>query len=425
MYACDGGNQSEATQAATEATTQAIETEVETNAPETEALTRPCVLTVKDQDGNPVPDVSFELRMGGIKVADGISDAQGKATVSLADGAYVVVFTQVPEYYDGETNANIEVTENAATFDVAVKNITPNGEVDRPFVITQDTTEITLPANGTYHYIFYGGMNRYLYIENTTVNIIYKEQTYTPDENGNLKVVPVVDGTRDPITFAICNTTGAEVSFSLLIQANLGSMDRPIEITELNEKYTATVPKESTVYYFYQAKSDGIVMVSSPHTKNNITLQNTRNSAQSYYTNGSACEYMVVKKDDVVTIAVAATGKDDSVDIPFAVSEFAGTQENPVLLHKEKMAIHFDANASYFFGIGQIAPEHTVTIVVKGEGVEVKVGDQTYMADEEGKLQVEVSTAFEVVNTSKENGCEVSIEIVGGQEASTEEQATA
>lgn len=375
-----------------------------------------CVFTVKDKEGNLMSGVTFALSQNGTKVAEATTNDQGQATIDAKIGTYDVIYVLLPEYFEGEVD-EVVLTETTTAMALTVKDTTPNGEADRPFIIIEDTTNITLPANGTYHYVLHGGMNRYFLIENTTATMTYKDQTYLPDENGTLKVDIVTDGPRDPVTFAINNTTDAEMSLTLLIQAVLGSMERPIEITDLNTLITTSVPKEGTVYYKWVSGMDGVLMVSSANPLNNITMTNTRNSATSYFTDGSACEYLAVKADDAIVIAVGSLATDAATEIEFSLSLVAGTKEAPVVMGKDKIAFLIGAGASYAYSY--TPTEGTPgSLKVTGSDVRLVVDnvETVYTPDESGVITVSLAgldmpIIFHITNNNAEAGREVTIEI--------------
>lgn len=416
LSACNGGEQPTETTPDTTVSTDAV-TEAETTVETQPPVQVTCQFTLKDQEGNPMAGATFALMQNGEVVAEVICDDQGKGSATVAVGTYGVDYTNLPEYFVGELD-QIELTETTTQMELAIKDTTPNGEADRPFFVVEDTTSITLPAGGTYHYMLYGGANRYLLIENTTATITYKENTYAPDENGAVKVVLESEGPRDPVSFAINNTTNAELTLTLLVQATLGSLESPIEVTALNTVVTATVPQEGTVYHKWVATMDGVLMVSSTSQLNNITMTNTRNSAASYYTDGSACEYIVVKAGDEVIIAVGAKVTDAATDIPFSLSVMAGTKDDPVVIGKDEVAIHFDASVQYVFSY---ATEGDKKFVISGsQHLNVMVSDQdetTYVANENGVIEATMTAGedgvitFVVANTNADAGFEVEIKV--------------
>ena len=372
MGACQSGDTTQDTQAATEAPATEGATEAATEAITEAAPKVTCAFTVKDQDGNPVVDVTFAVKQGGIKVAEATSDADGKATVQVPVGSGVVEFIRLPENFEADST-KADFSDATATMELTVRNITPNGEADRPFVLIEDSTNITLSAKSSVYYIFYGGANRYLLMENTVATITHKEQTYAPDENGNVTMNIVTDGPREPITFAINNPTDAELTVTLLVKSVEGSLDNPVIITKLNTPVTATVPKEGTVYYKWVATLDGVLMVSSDNPLNNITLTNQRNSAASYFTDGSACEYIVVKTGDTVLVSVGSNSGDGETDITFTLSATVGSKEDPVIMGKDRVAFYYEADVTFAYSYTP-ADDTAKSIKVKGASAVVVMG---------------------------------------------------
>ena len=427
MSACDGGETSAETQAEKNTQTDTVMETLSDTEEETEgAVLVDCAFTVKDQDGIPVAGVTFAIKQAGVKVAEATSDAQGKVSAKVPVGSGVVEFTDLPDQYSADSS-KIEFTEATTAMELTVMNTVPNGKADRPFVLTEDRTVMTIAAKGDVYYTFYGGSNRYLLVENTTATITYKEKTYAPDENGMLKVDIVADNTREPVTFAISNPGAADITVTLLIQSKEGSIENPTELTALNTPVTVIVPKEGTVYYKWVSTVDGVLMVSSDHPLNNITLTNQRNSAASYFTDGSACEYIGVKQGDAVLISVGSKSKDSETEISFSISATAGSQADPVVMGKDKIALHYDAGVSlaYSYLLTDAAQQIKVkgareVVVILGEGTE-----SSYLVDGNGEILIPLSAEnqerviFNVTGASEEGG-EVVVEVISATATETD-----
>lgn len=411
LSSCGGEESGNETEASTQGATEPItvgESEEVTEAP----VEVSCIFTVKDQDGLTVSDVTLELQQNGVTVFSTTTDGEGKATCKINTGSYVVKFTTVPEGYSGD-DVTIDIAEDTAAMELAIRNVTPNGEADRPFIIVEDTTEVELPAGGTYHYMLYSGMNRIITVENANVTIRYKDTDYAPDENGKIEVPLQSEGPRDPVSFSLSNTTDAAMTVTVKIESVLGSIDNPIEIPSLDTTLTVNVPKEGTVYHKWTATGTGILMVYSDTDVNNITLTNTVTSAVSYFTDGTPCEYITVSEGDEIIVNIAATVRDSAVDVSFRLSFYAGNAETPVPVAKDKVAFNYRAGASYTFTYTAPADAGKKALVIEGVNAQLVLGSQTYTPDENGKIQVTLTeSAEQTVTFTLTNSGESAGEIV-------------
>ena len=408
LSSCDSSEPTETTQAAhTEAPTvpetQPAETEPDTDAiPDVE-----CSFTVTDQDGTPIPSLTAYLthKDGLLAQITVTTDENGKASCVLKEGTYSVTYENLPADHL-QDDMTLTVAQGTTEYALKVMNNTPNGTESRPFPITNEITEVTIPANTSYTYRLHNAIDRTIYIENTTLKVSYKSVEYAPDENGTVDVLMTNESLRDPGYFTLINETNAEVTATLQIRSTPGSMNNPHAVENLGEDIVASVAKGSTVYYKWTATKTGVLMVTSHTPGNYIAMSNLANSAVSYFTSGSTATYLNVTAGDEIQISVATTKTDkDVAEITFMLTEHAATAEDSVPVWGGEYSFTLAAGATYAF-----ATEETVAVTlltVKGNGIQVSFNGEMYEPDEKGKVEIRVTgeaknLAFTVENKNTE-----------------------
>ena len=298
-----------------EDTTAAVEegtTEAPTEAP---AAKVEVTLTVKDQDGNAMPEAVLTILPASEEgeSATLTADNEGTVTVTLPEGEYTVRFDVLPEYVLG---IDTKITVKAGMEPVALEVIdnTPNGSEERPFVINEDSLTVTVPAGETYHFTLFGGYNRTLHVTDVGAEILFRDQTYAPDENGSIAVRIVTDSPRDHAYVALTNKSGDTREITLTLVSDPGAMDNPIVIETLGEAITANVPQDGMVYYRWTATAAGKLTVTSADPINNISLNNLANSKVTDFTNGAESVTLEVAEGDTITIVVSVIGGDKQAE---------------------------------------------------------------------------------------------------------------
>lgn len=285
-------------------------TEVPTEAP---AVKVDVTLTVQDQDGKPMAEsvvTILPVNEEG-ESATLTANNQGVITVTLPEGEYTVRFDILPEYVLGiDTPLTVKTGMDSVVLEVT--DNTPNGSVERPFVINDNTLTLRIPAGTTYNFTLFGGNNRTITLTDAHAEVIYKDATYTPDEGGLISVRMSTDSPRDHSYFAVTNKGSDEREFHITILSDPGAMDNPIAIESLGENTTANVPKDGMVYYTWTATATGTLTVASSDTINNISLNNLATSQVSDFTQGSESASISVAEGDVITIVVATIGGDQN-----------------------------------------------------------------------------------------------------------------
>ncbi len=310
LTACGGNENTDTKPEGTTAGSPVTEAPTEAPIPKVEVT-----LTVQDQDATPIPDAVVTILPADetAESATLTADAEGSITVTLPEGEYTVRFDVLPEYVLGiETPLTVAVGMEPVI--LSVTDNTPNGSEERPFVISEDTATITVPAGATYHFTLFGGNNRTLTVENANAEITYKETVYTPNESGKIEVRMSTDNPRDPSFFALTNKGEEACEMTVIILSDPGAMDNPIVIANLGEAVTANVPQDGMVYYKWIATSTGTLTVTSTDAINNISLNNLTTSQVSNFTEGKESETLTVSEGDEITVVVAVLGGDKSVE---------------------------------------------------------------------------------------------------------------
>lgn len=310
--ACDKDTPSDHTTEDTTVAGEETTTEAPTEAP---AAKVEVTLTIKDQDGDAMSEAVVTILpvSGEGESATITADNQGTVTVTLPEGDYTVRFDVLPEYVLG-IDAALTVVAGMEPVVLEVIDNTPNGTVDRPFVIPDDTVTVKIPAGETYHFTLFGANNRTLTMNDPAAEVFYNNSTYKPDAEGKIAIRMKTESARDPSFFAVTNTSAEEREMTVTILSDPGAMDNPIVIETLGEAITANVPQDGMVYYRWTATAAGKLTVTSADTINNISLNNLANSKVTDFTNGAESVSLEVAEGDTITIVVSVIGGDKQAE---------------------------------------------------------------------------------------------------------------
>lgn len=281
-------------------------------------------LTIQDQDSNPMSETVLTIlpidENG--ESATLTADQEGTVTVSLPAGEYTVRYDVLPEYVLG-IDTPLTVTSGMEPVVLEVTNNTPNGSVERPFVINEDTLTITVPAGATYNFTLFGGYNRTLIVLDAGAEVTFNEEAFIPNESGEISVRIVTESPRDHAYVALTNKSGETREITLTLVSDPGAMDNPIVIEALNEAITAGVPQDGMLYYKWTATAAGTLTVASADTINNISINNLTTSQVSDFSAGSESVSLTVSAGDEITIVVSVIGGDKQAEfqnVTFTVS---------------------------------------------------------------------------------------------------------
>ena len=289
-----------------------VTTEAPTEAPTAKVNV---TLTVKDQDGNPMAEAVLTIlpENGEGESATLTANNEGTVTVSLPEGTYTVRFDVLPEFVLG-MDTTLTVTAGMEPVMLEVTDNTPNGTEDRPFVVTEDTLTVKIPADTTYHFTLFGANSRTLSYTHAGVTLLYNEGVYQPDGSGLVEVRMSTASPREPAFFALKNTDSAEAEVTVTLRSDPGDMDNPIVIETLGEAMTARVPQDGMVYYKWTATATGTLTVTSADTVNNISINNLTTSQVSDFSAGDESVSLQVTAGDEITIVVSVLGGDKQAE---------------------------------------------------------------------------------------------------------------
>ena len=276
--------------------------------PETVKLT----VTVLDEQGNGVKDATVELSSGATVLTLGSTDANGKLTYVVKTGTYTVNVDNLPEYWYITNNyQEFDVNYGSESITFTAINNAPDGSADKPFFVGDGISSAVLPAGASYLY-YATGSSRYLVINNAGVKVSCNGTDYTPDENGTVKLLlNAPESVYERLYFTVTNTLTTDNTFSLSFEYLPGTYDNPYS-AELDTEVSASVPKDTSVYYKWIATESGKLRVSSSDTNNLIVLRSGDSVTES--SDGAAYIEINVVKGSTIIIEVASKDKDSETD---------------------------------------------------------------------------------------------------------------
>ena len=369
-------------------------------------------ITLTDEKGEAVPNIEITLNQYGEVKGTYTTDATGKITGEVSEaGKYTVIFTELPlNWYSNNNYSEITINQTSNTFDFVAVDNTPNGSTEKPFpsenAETGEAAKVVFPVGQTYNFITKGAA-RYIVINNANAKLIYKGNEYLPDENGIVKVLFDATEATSVTMFQIVNTANEENEIGLSFEAIKGTSQNPYDAVA-GEEYTASVTPEQNVHYVFVSDKDGVLMIKSPSTKNDITLYNTTSYVVANSTNGAGVSYIPVKVGDEVSITVGliADNSEESdeeaeiiaTEIKFELTVFAGTEEDPIMIYEDS-SIRVGKGVTYYFSL-----EMGVIVTVNSD-VAVSVNNS-----DTGMTSGNIEGIFTVSNSTDENA-EISIVI--------------
>ncbi len=353
------------------------------------------VIKVTDQDGTPVADAEFVLYFGYDEALRGKTDTNGCFNASLAVGAYTLSFESLPDgYSEYQPSYPLTVSESETESEILVENITPDGSAERPFPVALDGSPLILAASSDFFYSI-GGGERILKINATDIEIIYDENTYTPDENGKIEFRLIPESHFSPTVLKIINKTDAEKSLNLEFESIPGSPELPFDAL-LDTTYTVSVEKDKTVYYGYVAERNGFLQVVSYTSHNTIMLYNKTTMEVSPYTEGKVSQYVYVNAGDEISIAIASTSKASVSEVEFLLNCLDGDTNNPIILLDSSVTFSIPSGEEYHF-VSLLL--NATTLKIKDKQISVKINGSEITSDENGNFEY-VFSAGDVISVT-------------------------
>ena len=286
--------------------------------------------TVKDQDALTIAGVKVTFTDENEDTMSATSDENGQFTITLKAGEYSVSYENDVEvlggYYLPETTG-ITVEETVTAMDLLMTNNTPNGTIDRPFALSVDENEATIPANTSYYYIVYRAVNLYAEIEGEGAKATYRDTEYVADETGKIGIALLGTNTNSAEILLIENTTATEQTYKITVQAAPGSQTNPYVLTLDEIITTKELISGENVYYTYTATSTGIFKLEIKTDKTQVSMVNVSNSlsASTNDDEDGIIELNVNEGDEVIITCFVNSMDDNKVSASF-IATFLETE---------------------------------------------------------------------------------------------------
>jgi len=232
---------------------------------------------------------------------------------------------------------------------------------------TEGTATVTIPANKTYYFQAYGVGGMELFVN-----------------GASYMMLPSVMG-RQPVTFAVDNTTGADAEFVLTVTYPAGSQMNP-ETLYLGSQYTSLAAGNNQGHFYtYTADSDAVLEFSFAEGvaegAADIRVTNMNTYAQRSII-GDAVDGVVsieVAAGDELQITVVALPDANwnypAMDLQWNINYPAGTEQNPEM-------IEFIMDESYTQGYATVTIPAKTTRYFQAYGIggmELFVNEEAYM----------------------------------------------
>ena len=362
-----------------------------------------CTLILKTQDDKVLPDVTLSIALDGVPVVTTRTDSEGKAKVELDPGTYSISYIGLPAYHLAYTEV-LEIVNADCTIVLEVFDNAPNGTAERPYRLSQGVNNFTIPAGTTFHYAINAVAKIIITVKAEDVEVVYItkgdnneeiEQVCTPNENGEATFALYTGDPSNPGKFTVLNKADQALSVTITSALPMGAPDNPFVLTALNQTETATVEKNGTVCYVWTATMDGFLCVGSEFPFSNISMQNLSNSVVTSNTDGAGSTILAVKAGQEIRIMVSTTNGDPA-EVPFILSEYAGTEADPIVVANGPISFSCKSGETVYF---QVA-EANKTLTLMQYNVEITVNGETHAVtdSQSATFQLSDATVFAVTN---------------------------
>ncbi len=364
--------------------------------------------TVKVAEGNVAPGVVLTLTNAGGTEKVLTTAADGTVSATLELGRYSIEYDSLPTLCMPDVFF-IDIEETTSAVMLLLNDNTPDGSSEKPFFLSELTTPITLDAGEELYYSFMGAAKCDIKIIGNDITVKYDGQTYTAV--AGVVTIPVVPSGDTAVgnslkKFSVTNTSGSQINTNISIVYPLGSRDNPISLGT-NSTVVNVENGASIIYYKWVADKSGVLLVTSANNKNNIGMTNVATSAVSGQTNGSLGEYLAVTEGDEIILSVSSLDANNSQNIDINLAVYAGTEQDPVPVIKEKFDIFASASSAITF-----RAEQGKTVYIVDTDVSVKAGSISYTPGSLGMISAPLTSGsdFTVTNTADE-GKNIAIEV--------------
>lgn len=303
--------------------------------------------TVKDEAGNALSGVKFYVSGGG-KVYTLTTADDGTVKQELALGKYDITYdyttinsgcmpdTSVLNLADGITSLAITIIDN-----------NPNGTLERPFFISENVTPFSIAAGEVIYYRLHASVGRELVINNEGITVIYNDEEYTA-EGGKVTVI-IEGGVDESAVFAVKNVSGAAIDTQIEMVFPEGSSENPIVIGE-DTIITVNMEPQAEIHYKWIATRTGVLVAATAFPKSEVNaLRVVANNVPISSGTGSAeYAYLMVKEGETISFTLSSESKEQA-SVTFGFAVYAGTEQDPVHIMQENVAITLEPSSSIVF----------------------------------------------------------------------------
>ena len=279
---------------------------------------------LKDQEGTAIAGVTVIVTDDEMEEYVFVTDSDGKGTLELYKGEYHVSYDTISEgvyFPEGylPIPSTVNVYSDSKTVEIEILKTVPNGQIDRPFPIDENDTEIIIPASTTYHYVVYHSSGRNVVFEGKGFKLTYGDKVYNPDESDRIAFTLSEIEANENSHFIIENSGDEDVKIGFSIFADKGTFGNPFEITPDDNTLIADT-SNGAVYYKYIASANGKLTLSTkqmlmfktetmPEAKPLVKISGDEGAYNGVYELASgSVTYTITISDDSIVISDTTEG---------------------------------------------------------------------------------------------------------------------
>ena len=335
-------------------------------------------MKIKDEAGN-------ILTVYGTYSADG-STRYDAMDIKPVAGDTVTVYGIIGQFNGTPQLKNGWITEHIPAPGSELNPMMVTFEMNEDY--TEGTATVTIPANKTYYFQAYGVGGMELFVN-----------------GASYMMLPTVMG-RQPVTFTIENTTGADAEFVLTVTYPAGSQMNP-ETLYLGSQYTSLAEGNNQGHFYtYTAENDAVLEFSFAEDVAEgaadiaVTNMNTYAQRSIMWDAVDGVATIEVSAGDELMITVAAlpdaNNNYPAMDLQWNINYPAGSEQNPEM-------VQFSMNDDYTEGYATVTIPANTTYYFQAYGIggmELYVNEEFYMVlpSVMGRQPV----AFELTNETEE-----------------------
>lgn len=275
-------------------------------------------LTVMDQDGDLLSGVTVVFSNEKGEVLSVISGENGVVTGTIVGGSYSLSMNDLPEGMLAGAYS-YEFTPDTATGVLSVLDNNPDGTEARPFILVEETTEVTVPAGATYTFRL-RGIDRTLRIENAQgLYVHYMNGDYEPGGENNVISIPNISAAKanEFSSFSLTNEGTEDKTVILEAGSVLGTSENPIVIESLTDPIEVTLVNGREICYRWTATVNGTLVYTCADPLNDAMMQS--GSIVTERSNGATKMTIGITEGETVLVRVTFTGEEDSHTMTFSL----------------------------------------------------------------------------------------------------------